>query len=326
MIKPLDYQRLVAALYDREMPVLADKLATLVDAGLNVQRYGDIPRWLESLNALPDCQVCSITYSDVVGFESGVPHTKNRKFTEMHAALKGLMPWRKGPFCFDGVHIDTEWRSDIKWQRVAPALGSLAGKAVLDVGCGSGYHCWRMKEAGADLVVGIDPTPLFVLQYWAMQKYMQDPGVWVLPARLEDMPAKLGGFDVVFSMGVLYHRRSPFDHLQELRDTLVTGGELYLETLVIDEADGQVLVPEGRYSRMGNVWFIPSPTTLVSWLKKMKFTDIELLDVSVTSTEEQRATDWMTYYSLKDFLDTENSSKTVEGYPAPRRALIKAKT
>ena len=124
--------------------------------------------------------------------------------------LAGLHPWRKGPFELFGVHIDTEWRSDWKWDRLVHAIDDLAGHRVLDVGCGSGYHCWRMLGAGAAEVIGIDPTPLFVVQYWALQKYLQRDEVWVLPAGIEQLPPKLRAFDTVFSMGVLYHRRSPW--------------------------------------------------------------------------------------------------------------------
>ena len=75
-------------------------------------------------------------------------------------------------------------------------------------------------------------------------------------------------FDTVFSMGVLYHRRSPFHHLAELKNCLKPDGELVLETLVIDGKRGEVLVPERRYSKMHNVWFLPSCLTLESWLKR----------------------------------------------------------
>jgi tRNA (mo5U34)-methyltransferase len=197
---------------------------------------------------------------------------------------------------------------------------------VLDVGCGSGYHCWRMLGDGALEVIGIDPTPLFVVQFWALQKYLRKDGIWVLPQGIEQVPAKLQAFDTVFSMGVLYHRRSPMDHLQELRECLRPGGQLVLETLVIEGGPGQVLVPEGRYARMGNVWFLPTPETLLGWLRKLGFTDVELIDVTVTTTEEQRATEWMRFHSLADFLDPEDPSRSIEDHPAPRRAIVTART
>jgi tRNA (mo5U34)-methyltransferase len=75
---------------------------------------------------------------------------------------------------------------------------------------------------------------------------------------------------------------------------------------------------------MGNVWFLPSTDTLLGWLRKLGFRDVQLVDVTVTSTAEQRSTDWMRFHSLADFLDPADSSKTIEGYPAPRRATITA--
>ncbi len=182
-----------------------------------------------------------------------------------------------------------------------------------------------MLGAGAAEVIGIDPTPLFVLQFRAIQRYLQQPGIHVLPLAMQDVPPGLRAFDTVFSMGILYHRRSPLDHLLDLRDSLRPGGELVLETLVIDGGEGTTLVPSGRYARMGNVWFLPSPATLLTWLRKLKFREARVVDVSVTSTDEQRATDWMRFHSLAEFLDPADRSRTVEGYPAPRRAVVIAK-
>ncbi len=321
-----DYAPLIKLLDQHSMPALAAMVDDMVKSGLDVERHGDIPRWQEAIASLPSLDVDSVelnhdTITVKTAVKSGASDSQQHR---LRSALMGLHPWRKGPFELAGVVIDTEWRSDFKWQRLAKKIKPLMGKRVLDVGCGSGYHCWRMAGAGAELVVGIDPTPLFVMQYWALQKYIQQSNVWVLPTRMESLPPKLAGFDSVFSMGILYHRRSPFDHLLELRDVLAKGGQLILETLVIDGPEGQVLVPEGRYSNMGNVWFIPSVLTLCQWLKKMKFSEIEVLDVSTTSFKEQRATQWMNFHSLIDFLDPTDVTKTVEGYPAPQRAIVVA--
>ena len=305
-----------------ENPKLAQAVPALVESGMDVSRYGDIPRWQEALDALPAV--------DDVELQAGqsTVSLKSRTPVDVEAlrlALMGLHPWRKGPFDFFGLHIDTEWRSDLKWDRLIGSVEPLAGRRVLDVGCGSGYHCWRMLAEGAQFVIGIDPTPLFIYQFWALQYYAQCKDIWVLPARLETLPEKMQAFDTVFSMGVLYHRRSPFDHLQELKEALVDDGQLLLETLVIEGREGEVLVPESRYSMMGNVWFIPSVAELLNWLKKMKFRDIQLIDVSATDSIEQRSTEWMRFHSLSDFLDKSDPSKTVEGYPAPRRALVSAR-
>lgn len=321
----IDYQPLIERWQGGELAAWAQQLEQQISTGLSPQRYGDLARWLDALEALPQLQVDGIHLSD-----SRVGVSSNETIADelqqaLHDALQGLHPWRKGPYELFGVHIDTEWRSDWKWDRLQSAIDSLQGRRVLDVGCGSGYHCWRMLGDGAAEVIGIDPTPLFVVQFWALQKYMQQDNIWVLPVGIEAVPPKLKAFDTAFSMGVLYHRRSPIDHLQELKDCLRPGGQLVLETLVIEGELGDTLMPEGRYARMGNVWFLPSSDTLLSWLRKLGFLGATLLDVAVTTTDEQRSTDWMRFHSLSDFLDPEDSGKSVEGYPAPRRAVVTAR-
>ncbi|MBS3804024.1 MAG: tRNA 5-methoxyuridine(34)/uridine 5-oxyacetic acid(34) synthase CmoB [Oleiphilaceae bacterium] len=284
--------------------------------------HGDMARWLGALAQLPDLDnVRSDLNTDAVTLTTEVIPDKDKQ-AQLEAGLRGLMPWRKGPFDVFGINIDTEWRSDWKWQRVAPWLSDLTGRRVLDVGCGSGYHCWRMLGAGAKRVVGVDPGLLFLFQFLAVKRYLGNVPVDLLPIRGEDLPARLEAFDTTFSMGVLYHRRSPLDHLVELRDTLRPGGELVLETLVVEGPEGFSLMPEDRYGRMRNVWFLPSCDTLLRWLARTGFGNARVVDVSDTTTDEQRSTDWMRFQSLQDFLDPKDSSKTVEGYPGPRRATI----
>lgn len=321
----IDYQPLIERWQANELAPWAEQLPAQIARGLSPERYGDLERWLAALDSLPDLQADSIELDQSrVGCsaERAIPAAAA---DQLRRALMGLHPWRKGPFELFGAHIDTEWRSDWKWDRLRDGIDSLAGRRVLDVGCGSGYHCWRMLGAGAAEVIGIDPTPLFVIQFWALQRYLQQAGIWVLPLGIQHVPAKLRAFDTVFSMGVLYHRRSPFDHLIELRDCLRPGGQLVLETLVIDGGPGDTLVPGDRYARMGNVWFLPSCDTLLGWLAKVGFRDPALVDVSVTTTDEQRSTEWMTFHSLKDFLDPGDPTKTIEGYPAPMRAIVTAR-
>jgi tRNA (mo5U34)-methyltransferase len=233
-------------------------------------------------------------------------------------------PWRKGPLWFFDHKIDTEWRSDWKWNRVCDAV-SLQGCRVLDVGCGNGYFGWRMIEAGAEWVLGFDPILRFLMQFEVFNRYAAGPARhFVVPLADSDLPARLNAFDVVFSMGVLYHRTSPIDHLRSLADALVPGGTLILETLIIEGEGHRVLVPEDRYAQMRNVWFLPTVEMLRLWLRRTGFEAVELVDVSATTTAEQRSTDWMTFQSLADFLSPDDASKTIEGYSAPIRATLKA--
>ena len=282
--------------------------------------HGDLPRWSQAVADLPKIDA-QADLSQAFVLKADISTDVQ---AQVRQALLGLMPWRKGPFDVFGVHVDTEWRSDFKWARVAPHL-DLKGKRVLDVGCGNGYYMWRMLGAGAKTVVGVDPNWLFFCQFLAMKHYLPEHNAWHLPFALEELPAKLEGFETVFSMGVLYHRRSPIDHLLDLKDTLVRGGELVLETLVIDGDETDVLVPEDRYAQMRNVWFLPSVKALSLWLRRAGFTDIRCVDISTTTLEEQRSTDWMRYQSLEHFLDQDDPSKTIEGLPAPKRAVLVAK-
>jgi len=281
-----------------------------------------MPRWIETLNHLPFIDASEVLLDS--GSITVNPPTDAALRELIEDGLREFHPWRKGPYTIHGVHIDTEWRSDLKWDRLKDQIQPLKDRLVLDVGCGNGYHCWRMAGEGARLVVGIDPTMLYVMQFLAIKHFIGKCPVHLLPLTLEEMPQYTRAFDTVFSMGVLYHRRSPFDHLADLRGALRSGGELVLETLVIEGGECEVLVPEGRYAKMKNVWFLPSPQALLLWLRRAGFQNARVIDVTSTTSEEQCSTDWMRFESLTDYLDPDDHSKTIEGYPAPRRAIIVA--
>jgi tRNA (mo5U34)-methyltransferase len=244
----------------------------------------------------------------------------------LQKTLMGLHPWRKGPFTLFGLTIDTEWRSDWKWQRLKPHLPSLQGKTVLDVGCGNGYHCLRLYGEGAERVIGVDPSAKFVHQFYAIKKYCPKVPVDVLPLGIEHIPPDLHAFDLVLSMGVIYHRRDPVEHVRELAGCLKSGGTLVLETLIIDNEAGESLIPEGRYAKMRNVWCIPTPSLAIKWLLEAGLENVQCVDLNTTTTEEQRSTPWMTFESLPDFLNPEDNSQTIEGHPAPRRGIFIATT
>ena len=298
--------------------------------------YAHAPAYQASVARLPNLIVDNVQLdNDTLTINATLTDSEYKQAT---ALLKQLMPWRKGPFQIGNdeghsIFIDTEWHSDWKWQRVAQYLSPLKGRRVLDVGGGSGYHGWRMAGAGADTVIIIDPSCLFYHQFMAIRHFVgradaHGEGRYrthYIPVPLEALPENSQLFDTVFSMGVLYHRQSPFEHLQQLKGQLIKGGELVLETLVIDGGANTVLVPHDRYAQMNNVYFLPSVAALIGWLEKAGFSEVRCVDVAVTSTDEQRKTEWMNYHSLADFLDSNDPTKTIEGYPAPIRATLIAK-
>lgn len=299
-----------------------DQLLEQALYNIRPERHGDLPRWQAALDNLPTLPTTHKIY-DVsrvsIGKASEIRSTDKRQLND---SLMELHPWRKGPYELFGLHIDSEWRSDWKWDRLAAHLPNLIGQNVLDVGCGNGYHCWRMLGCGASYVLGIDPSVKFLIQHHAINRYARETRFDLLPLASEHLPEDLAYFDTVFSMGVIYHRRRPQNHLTELSNAMVSGGNLVLETLIVDEAPNGLLVPESRYAQMANVWFIPTVSRLTEELAKADFINIRCVDINETSTNEQRSTDWMTFHSLENYLNPSDSAKTIEGYPRPKRAIF----
>jgi tRNA (mo5U34)-methyltransferase len=302
-----------------DLPWLSDLVTrhqSVIDRQLG---HGDLKRWSKALSRIPETDSSSVILSHPVGLE----HIPDGTEQQLENALRGLMPWRKGPFKFGPIELDTEWRSDLKWGRLHTKI-NLADHRVLDVGSGSGYHLWRMLEAGASEVLGIDPSVLFHCQFAAIKSLLGHPRAASIPVTLEEFNAGILDFDTVFSMGVLYHRKDPINHLEQLKRWIKPGGQLIIETLVIDGEETTCLVPQDRYARMNNVWFLPSVATLARWLERVGFESIECLDVSVTTTEEQRKTDWMQFESFEHAIDPENEALTIEGLQRPTRAALRA--
>ena len=340
-------------------------------------RHGELPRWRAALTRLPVGTRPSVRVDGATvvadgdadgGVDGGAARGPDAgaRDASLRAALDELHPWRKGPFRIDGVDVDTEWRSDRKWDRVRAHLTPLAGRCTLDVGCGSGYHLWRMREAGAAAVLGVEPSPLYACQFEAVARCAPDAPVACLPLTLEALtdafadlrddapigapidapdavpdaapgpaPPRRVAFDTVFSMGVLYHRSDPRDHLARLRALLRPGGELVLETLVPDRSLDAPLAdveldPAGRYARMGNVHPLPSVARLARLLGEAGFEGARAVSLDVTSTAEQRRTAWMRFDSLERALAPPDPATgeddpyrlTVEGLPRPARAVL----
>ncbi|MFW2177733.1 MULTISPECIES: tRNA 5-methoxyuridine(34)/uridine 5-oxyacetic acid(34) synthase CmoB [unclassified Moraxella] len=313
------------------------RLPTWLEHIKDKNRYAHAPYYQSLIERLPSVENAKINLNSAC-INAQFDWTDS-DYKQTQALLKKLMPWRKGGFMLGNeeskIHIDTEWRSDWKWDRVLPHISPLKNRRVLDVGGGSGYHGWRMAGEGASTVIVIDPSALFYHQFLAIRHFVGEVdrnefgrlAVSFIPVPLEALPvAEQHGqlFNTVFSMGVLYHRASPFEHLEQLKAQLVKGGELILETLVVEGDATTVLVPKDRYAMMNNVYCLPSIEALTLWLEKVGFVDVKCVDVDVTSTDEQRATEWMNYQSLADFLDPNDATKTIEGYQRPTRAVMVA--
>lgn len=320
------YDALWQQLHHSQLAPWVAPLQQLFNEFFATLKDGNFSRWVDLVATMPEVANSSWQVSDG-WIELTAPAVIAPEIqVQIVQGLRGLMPWRKGPFQFFSHYVDSEWRSNLKWDRIAPHIASLKHQCVLDVGCGNGYLGWRLLEAGAQQVVGVDPSWLSVLQHCAVNRYARSQQHHLLPMTFEQlMQCEITGFDTVLSLGVLSHRRSPLDHLQLCRDCLRPGGELVLENLVVRGAAGYALVPPGRYARMNNVWFIPSVATLIQWCEKMGFIDVRCADVSVTTANEQRETAWKTGSSLMDGLNPAWPERTQEGLPAPQRAVLFAR-
>ena len=236
---------------------------------------------------------------------------------------KKLIPWRKGPFKIFDLEIDSEWQSNIKYNLIRPYF-NLKDKIVADIGCNNGYYMFRMLEDCPKRLIGFDPSPLTLHQFEFINHFVKSDIVYEMLG-VEHLEFYNHKFDFIFMLGVLYHRPDPVGTLKSLARGLNSKGEILIDTFMIDGDDEICLTPNKRYSKIPNIYFIPTIPALKNWLERAGFENIEVLATTITTSQEQRKTPWSFDESLEDFLDPTDSSKTVEGYPAPKRVYVKAR-
>jgi len=272
------------------------------------------------IDALPTPQNPSYTLTDSLNVDAQLTPEERTQFLN---AAKALMPWRKGPFTLCDTFIDTEWRSNIKYDLIEPHL-SVKDKIVADVGCNNGYYMFRLLAQNPKRLVGFDPSPLFNLQFELFDKFVHSGIIYELLG-IEHLEFYEHKFDIILCLGVLYHRSDPIASLKSLAKALNKRGEIIIDTLIIQGDDELCLFPKDRYAAMRNVYFLPTIPALKNWLYRAGFEDIEVIAVKQTDFEEQRKTEWIGSQSLNNFLQSDDMSKTVEGYPAPLRGYLKAR-
>lgn len=274
---------------------------------------------LAKINALKSVE-CKASYGDVISAN----FSADFGFKEQIKSLaKDLMPWRKGPFRLGELLIDSEWQSFIKFNLLAPHL-SLNGKTVADVGCNNGYYMYRMLNFSPARIVGFDPSVRTFMQFKFIEHFIKS-GIKYEMLGVEHLPFYEYKFDTIFCLGVIYHRSDPVAMLKQLKSSLNSGGEAIIDTMFIDSDDEIALCPRGSYSKIANIYFIPSISALRGWCERAKFKEFEVLGISQTDHIEQRRTEWIMGQSLNDFLDPTNPNLTIEGYPAPKRVYVRVK-
>jgi len=274
--------------------------------------------WKKIISTLPRINSPEVDLMDGVKI-NGQWSQKDRRKAEEN--LIQLIPWRKGPFTIQDIFIDAEWQSNFKWDRILELNLDLSGKNILDVGSGNGYYGFRMLGKGAKAIICLEPNLSHLTQFTALNSFINSEKIKMIPQRIEELPFTDKCFDLVFSMGVLYHQRNPEGHLRFLASHLKEEGQIIIETLVAPDEYGEALIPKSNYANMPNVWIIHTRKGLES-LSGQAGLKISHISSSVkTTAKEQRATKWMPFRSLEDGL-CQVSDKTVEGLPRPQRVIL----
>lgn len=89
-----------------------------------------------------------------------------------------------------------------EWPALKALLPELAGKRVLDLGCGFGWHCRYAAEHGAARVLGTDLSQRMLERACAMT---DSPVVEYRRAAIEDMRPAPADWDVVLSSLALHY-------------------------------------------------------------------------------------------------------------------------
>ncbi|HHH37471.1 MAG TPA: tRNA 5-methoxyuridine(34)/uridine 5-oxyacetic acid(34) synthase CmoB [Epsilonproteobacteria bacterium] len=274
----------------------------------------------EAIAALPNLENSRVALGNVVEIDFKV--CKAQQEEQIFQTAQLMKPWRKGPFRISQTFIDSEWQSFIKYNLLEPHF-DLKDKIVGDIGCNNAYYLFRMQSEKPKKLVGFDPSAVTFSQFQFINHFLKSEIVYELLG-VEHVAFYEHRFDLLFCLGVLYHRSDPVAMLKSLYKGLSKGGELILDTFMIDGEEEICLTPMGRYSKIPNIYFIPTINALKNWCYRAGFESVEVLATRKTELDEQRKTEWIDSQSLGDFLDPEDNSRTVEGYPAPKRVYIKA--
>ncbi|EBD1778913.1 tRNA 5-methoxyuridine(34)/uridine 5-oxyacetic acid(34) synthase CmoB [Campylobacter jejuni] len=280
---------------------------------LNHPLYAKIQE-LKALNL-----ACNFSLDDSVNLS-----TNSQAKDEILTITKELKPWRKGPFKIDDLFIDTEWQSFIKFNILKPFMNEISQKYIADIGCNNGYYMFKMLEFNPAKLIGFDPSIKYRLQFELINALAKTPIKYELLG-VEDLPNYGLKFDVIFCLGVIYHRSDPIKMLKDLKAGLNKNGVVFLDTMYIEDEREIAFVPNKTYSKIPNIYFVPSISALKNWCERAGFKEFEVLATKKTDENEQRKTEWIDSFSLENFLDPKDKNLTIEGYEAPKRVYVRIK-
>ena len=309
-------------------PDLLSKLAWgKLDADYEKQRFEKLTFlkrdvWLSIINKLRTINISSkCALSENNGFLN-IYSQDNFDLDSINELVKLLIPWRKGPWSINSLNINSEWRSDFKYKAISELKSIFIDKNIVDVGGGNGYYSFRTILDGAASNIIFDPSEKFFFQFEFIQKF----------AKLDNVQFELGGyheallskvkFDILFCLGVFYHQKDPLTLIENCKHLLKDKGFALFETMILNKRGNEIFFPPDRYAKARNVYFLPTNDAFIAMLRRSGFKNVDLIEQRETTLDEQRTTEHMPYESLKDFLNPENQSLTIEGYQRPIRSLF----
>ena len=298
-----------------------ENLFSLFDENKNFSHHGNLKQWKNILTKLPDIRTNYLDFSKEC-IQIGNP--KEINLSQLKILEKGLLnlrPWRKGPFNIFGLEIDSEWRSEKKWQRVEDYLPKIKGMRIGDIGCSNGYYSYKLLKLEPELIVGMDKTSLFIIQFLATKFYTkQIQELIILPCSAEEFNPEFIDFDLLLSMGILYHAKNPSNHLASLQRLVKKNGYIILETIISNLKQNINIEKNQTYAGMSNIGTIFTKDNIIKLLNVSGFKNVQVINDSFTDRSEQRTTRWMQGKSLSDFILS--NGDTIEGYPPVCRTIF----
>jgi tRNA (mo5U34)-methyltransferase len=141
------------------------------------------------------------------------------------------------PDHFLGDYPAAHWKV---FENVLPR--DLHGRTVLDVGCNAGFFAIKMKERGADRVVGIDSDPRYLAQA-RLAAGLSGTAIEFRNMTVYEVASLQERFDIVLFLGVLYHLRHPLLALDLLHEHVVSN-RLLFQTMIRGSAEVTPLEPD----------------------------------------------------------------------------------
>lgn len=160
----------------------------------------------------------------------------------------------------------------------------LRGTTVLDIGAWDGFFSFEAERRGASRVLATDSF------CWGGKGWGTKEGFElarkVLTSKVQDMeidvldisPEKIGVFDLVLFLGVLYHMRHPLLALERVFS--VTGRQLILEThvdMIGYRRPGMAFYPGVELKKDNTNWWGPNPAAVEAMLKTVGFKKVKIV-------------------------------------------------